>query len=119
MAIRTTSNKNGAFVSRKGRFVSNGFLRSLRADTGETLVETLVSVLIVSAVFLMLCTAVVTAAKINTTVVATDTVFDSSKKEDLPENSVVVTIKQKNGTETVERRPDGKKMNGYVYYDVD
>ena len=40
-------------------------MRKLRSAAGESISETLVSVLIISIVFLMLTTAVMTAAKIN------------------------------------------------------
>lgn len=48
------------------------------SSSGETLVETLVSVLIVSAVVLMLCTSIVTAANINAKAKQVDVTFNEA-----------------------------------------
>lgn len=99
----------------------------LAVETGETLVETLVSVIIVSVVVLMLATAVVTAARVNTAIKAEDTAFNVKNASSEGVN-VTLTVKPK-GSATAETVPqagdDGSSGgvkgyctdNGYVYYE--
>lgn len=92
-------------------------LRTLFGDkSGESLVETLVSTLIVVAVFLMLCTAVVSAAKVNTSIKPGDTVFDASESSVLQGASV--TVRGENSSESSTQSISAHVSdNGYVYYE--
>ena len=112
-------------------------IRSAARDSkGETLVETLVSVLIVAACVLMLSTAIVTAASINAKAqqnlatvdeAATGTgIDDGIVKSD---TSVKVTYKAPGSTEAAEVsditgksytiKEDGQDVHTYYYFDVD
>ena len=95
------------------------YLRRLfAANNGETLVETLVSVLIVSAVFLMLSTAIVTAANINARAKGIDSAFNDEKAEPAVNQSQYALEVKSVGTDPAI---DADKYtvyteNGYVYY---
>lgn len=99
----------------------------LAVETGETLVETLVSVVIVSVVVLMLATAVVTAARVNTAIKAEDTAFNvanaSSKGVDVtltvrPEGSATAVTVPQAGDDGSNGGVKGYCTdNGYVYYE--
>ena len=90
---------------------------------GETLVETLISTLIVSAAILMLATAVVTAARVNTAIEADDTAFNVADAE---ETGVTLTVKPDGSAAgTTVPQAEGASDsgvrgystdNGYVYY---
>ena len=101
-AACSTQNRHGGF--------------SLLGDTsGETLVESLISVLIVAAVFLMLCTAIVTAAKINAKAAAIDTSFDETSADGVTDvERFEVKFTSVLGTSSAE--VTGHVQNGYVYY---
>lgn len=93
----------------------------LSSQKGETLVETLVSTLIIMGVFVMLCTAIVSAAKVSTAVTPSDVVFRESEGKPA---AVSVWIEDKNGnrmntlaTEGESNKITGKVQNGYVFYD--
>lgn len=96
-----------------------------KETAGETLVEALISVLIISAVSLMLCTAIVTAAKVNAAIDPGDVIFNSEGGEQLSNSnddvSIVIRSDSEVGdqSEQVERKSKGMIMNGYVYYDLD
>lgn len=88
--------------------------RALLNECGETLVETLISVLIVSAVFLMLCTAIVTAANINSKAAGLDPVFNAAEAEKVDD-----TVKKNRYSLKIDGNPvefDLYKQNEYVYY---
>lgn len=117
---------NNAFskVSHEGATTQR--VKSVFRDiAGETLVEALISVLIISAVSLMLCTAVVTAAKVNTAIDPGDVIFNSEDAKQLSNANDDVSIVIKSDSEAgdqaeqVERKSKGMTMNGYVYYDLD
>ena len=91
-------------------------MKKRRSKAGETLVETLVSVLIATLAFAFLSTAAVTAARINAA--AREDV--SFRYTDKPGETATVTAKgagsgtgQKTGGETVTLYTTD---NGYVYY---
>lgn len=86
---------------------------NLAGDRGETLVETLVSTLILAGVVLMLCTAIVAAARVNTTVKPEDTVFDVTNAAPGPSITVSVTPDSGDATAPVV---DSYTENGYIYY---
>ena len=111
-------------------------IRSAARDSkGETLVETLVSVLIVAACVLMLSTAIVTAASINAKAqqnlatvdeAATGTGTDDGIVES--DTSVKVTYKAPNSTDaqsvsnitgkSYTITEDGQDVHTYYYFDV-
>lgn len=93
------------------------FRAALKQSSGETLVETLLSTLIVSAVILMLCTAVVAASKINAKASETDSSFHVVKSEpglavaDLYIDNAKVAATDLNWYKTADD-------NGYVYFEL-
>ena len=94
----------------------------LASARGETLVETLVATLIMGLVMLMLCTAIVSAAKINATAKASDITFDQGAAIKLDSDTTVTVTTPRGGS--VEMRVDDpeKKIvaytqNGFVYYE--
>lgn len=110
-------------------------IRSAACDTrGETLVETLVSVLIVAACVLMLSTAIVTAANINAkaqqNLATVDEAATGAGNDDgvvKDESGVTVTFTDSNGaTSNVKDikgksytiKEDGQDVHTYYYFDV-
>lgn len=92
--------------------------KKLASIDGETLVETLVSTLIIAAVMLMLCTAIVSAAKVNASIQNDKTVFTTEGTTEISEG-FSLTINQGSSPSPV---PAGsykayKTENGYVYYE--
>lgn len=93
------------------------FSRCLMKDSGESLVETLVSTLIIVAVFLMLCTAVVSAAKVNTAIKPGETVFDQADSKTISD-AVTVTVTEDATSASVSKSVTGHVTdNGYLYYE--
>ena len=86
---------------------------------GETLVETLVSALIMGFVMLMLCTAIIAAAKVNAAVDIEDTssCFTVGEGSTVTSVGMEVTI----GDKTLSTGENGKinayEQNGYYYYE--
>ena len=111
-------------------------IRSAARDSkGETLVETLVSVLIVAACVLMLSTAIVTAASINAkaqqNLATVDEAATGTGTDDGivgSDTSVKVTYKAPNSTDAQSVRnitgksytitEDGQDVHTYYYFDV-
>lgn len=110
-------------------------IRSAACDTrGETLVETLVSVLIVAACVLMLSTAIVTAANINAkaqqNLATVDEAATGAGNDDgvvKDESGVTVTFTDSNGVDSdVEDingksytiKEDGQDVHTYYYFDA-
>lgn len=110
-------------------------IRSAACDTrGETLVETLVSVLIVAACVLMLSTAIVTAANINAkaqqNLATVDEAATGAGNDDgvvKEESGVTVTFTDSNGVDSdVEDingksytiKEDGQDVHTYYYFDA-
>lgn len=87
--------------------------------SGETLVETLVSALIMGFVMLMLCTAIVAAAKVNAAVdlEGTSSNFTGGTGSAVSSVDMTVTI----GEKTLSTGENGKirayEQNGYYYYE--
>ena len=88
-------------------------MKKLFSRTGESLVETLVAVLLISLIFVFLADAVVTAARINAQVSNADTAFT----RELSSETGTISVYQ-NGSgvleESVAMHTTG---NGYVYYE--
>lgn len=100
--------------------------RLLAGTRGETLVESLVSVLIVAAAMLMLTTAIVTAAKINAT--ADQNVSAVNESQAVASNDVSVTFAgddissgtsaKVEGQSFTIKNDDGSDANTYYYFKV-
>lgn len=86
--------------------------KKLRAKQGETLLETLISILIIAMVFVFLSTAIVTAAKINAKARDADSSF-RYEAESTGEKVLIISGGGLSGTIPVERY----QHNGYYYYD--
>ena len=93
-------------------------MNKLRNNRGETLVESLVSILIAVLAFGILATSVVTAEKINAKTRNTNVMFRYAAEPTDPANPPTVTLTGKN-----DKRGSGKvslyKSNGYYYYSYD
>lgn len=93
-------------------------MNKLRNNRGETLVESLVSILIAVLAFGILATSVVTAEKINAKTRNTNVMFRYATEPTDPTNPPTVTLTGKN-----DKRGSGKvslyKSNGYYYYSHD
>ena len=96
--------------------------------SGETLVESLVAVLIVAAAMLMLTTAIVSAAKIN--VKAGDNVATVNEEKAVDNPDVKVTFDGKSvssladnaklqGRSYTIENGDGEDIHTYYYFEVD
>ena len=96
-------------------------MNKLRNNRGETLVESLVSILIAVLAFGILATSVVTAAKINAKTRNTNVMF---KYATAPTNSanpptVTLTGEEANGKKTGSGPVSLYENNGYYYYSYD
>lgn len=92
----------------------------LSSASGETLVETLVSALIMGFVMLMLCTAIVAAAKVNAAVDIEDTSFDYAATQEgktVTSVDMVVTIGDKSLSTGENGKINAFEQNGYYYYE--
>lgn len=94
----------------------------LASARGETLVETLVATLIMGLVMLMLCTAIVSAAKINTMAKANDITFNQGEAMPLTDSTTVTITDSHGEQETLSVsgtsiRIDAYTQNGFVYYE--
>ena len=107
--------------------IKENFGRKFNSNSGETIVETLVTMIIVSLAVLMLAGAVVTSAKINKRADNTDTAFTTgSKIADYGTDSPTVTISEKQAAGTgnsvtlpVNVYETKKKANKkYYYYNI-
>lgn len=92
----------------------------LSGNDGETLVETLVSVLIIAVVMLMLCTAIVSASKINVTARGINASYDATSAIDI---EVTVVVSHSGQTDTYNSgttapKITGHTQNGYVSYEA-
>lgn len=98
-------------------------MNKLRRCGGETLVETLVAVLIVTLSVLFLTTASVSAAKINHSTSEVDTAFHVA---DSPDRTITVTVKTGSGATVLTKEADlyissnttDSEKDDYVYYRV-
>lgn len=95
----------------------------LSSASGETLVETLVATLIMGLVMLMLCTAIVSAAKVNAAFKADEAVFNQAGQGALAAQevgSMTVSVITPGAEASPSVVSGGKiktyKQNGYYYY---
>ena len=83
---------------------------------GETLVEVLVAVLIMASCTLMLCTGVISSARINKKVKDSKTDMDLTNIQS--ESSAVVNIIHEDGSKSSMDVNLVQTTNGYYYYEV-
>lgn len=90
-------------------------MKKLKDNRGETLVESLASILIAALAFALLATSVVTAGKINAKTRGTDVSFQYAE-ETLPQDAKI-TIR---GSGLIPEQKEGTvslyEDNGYYYY---
>lgn len=91
-------------------------MRKLKASRGETIVETLVSILVITVIFLCLSTAVVSAARVNASVRKADTAFAYSKAE--AQGTCTVSVTKQGDAAPLETfsATEYTTENGYHYY---
>lgn len=96
-------------------------MNKLRNNRGETLVESLVSILIAVLAFGILATSVVTAEKINAQTRNTDVMFQYATKPTDPKNPPTVTLTGEgtSGKKTGSGKVSLYESNGYYYYSYD
>lgn len=91
-------------------------MKKLLENGGETLIESLVGILVVALVMLFLSTAVATAARINHKVRNTDVAFVSDD-EGTTQKTAQVTFTPKDGSAAVTGNAQVlTTKNGYTYY---
>ena len=92
--------------------------KKLQSKAGETIAETLVTMIILSLAVLMLAGAVVTAARINKKADNTGTAFFVEAATVTNDSSVIITDSSKIGTEGKITVPVTlyKTKNNYQYY---
>ena len=90
-------------------------MNKLRDNRGETLIESLASVLIAVLAFAVLATSVVTAEKINAQTRNTDVMFRYATEPTDPTDPPRVTLSGEHG-KTVTGTVSLYKSNGYYYY---
>lgn len=106
--------KSSQYLRKRHKLIRLKHARVLLNECGETLVETLISVLIVSAVFLMLCTAIVTAANINSKAADLDPVFNAAEAKKVDDTVEKDRYSLKIDGNSIEF--DLYKQNEYLYY---
>ena len=91
-------------------------MKKLTSARGETIIETLVSILVITVIFLCLSTAIVSAARVNASVRNADTAFRYS--DIASRSSKTVSVTQKGEASPKETFPvtDYATKNGYHYY---
>ena len=92
-------------------------MNKLRNNRGETLIESLVSILIAVLAFGILATSVVTAEKINAKTRNTDVMFQYDKAEEI--DGKKVELKSTDKTKTGSGKVSLYENNGYYYYSYD
>ena len=95
------------------------FRKKINSTSGETIAETLVTMIILSLAVLMLAGAVVTSARVNKKADNTDTSF-STESEIVTNDNVTITDGSKAGTaaEISISVNFHETENGYKYYEV-
>lgn len=89
-------------------------MKKLLQKRGETLVESLVSILLVTFIMLFLSTAIVAAARINRQLRDTDISYKSSKTRTA--SAGMLTVKADNQETVTSPILVYQSENGYVYY---
>ena len=89
-------------------------MKKLRNRRGETLIESLAAVLLVTIVMVGLCTAVASAARVNAKVRDTDVSFQYADGE--TPTTVNITVTENNATKDTFQANSYTAKNGYHYY---
>ena len=92
--------------------------RKLNSQKGETLVETLVAILIIAVGFIMLSGAIVAAARVNASVKNTEVVFNMAGQSSDETEASIVHGSGAGGQSTSVTVTKHKTENEYVYYSV-
>lgn len=96
-----------------------------RLEAGETIVETLVAILIVTLSMVFLANAVVSASRVNAAIDSEDTSFDTASSEEVESGPVTLTVQgsdpNKPTSQTVSvkvyKTENEKTENEYYYYE--
>ena len=94
-------------------------MNKLRNNRGETLIESLVSILIAVLAFGILATSVVTAEKINAKTRNTNVMFQYVTEPTDPSPTVTLTGEGASGKKTGSGKVSLYENNGYYYYSHD
>ena len=92
--------------------------KKLRSNAGESIVETLVTMIILSLAVVMLSGAIVTSAKVNKKADNTETTFTTTNQQ--PVQSGIMTITDGSGYDTSSVSLDvniHKTEHDYIYYE--
>jgi type II secretory pathway pseudopilin PulG len=94
-------------------------MAKLKSKRGETIVETLVAILIVVLTSSFFLTAVIATAKINKTANSADNSFRAAqeqveKQENKQDGTVTITVGNQSKTYDVEVYGDGEELQGYT-----
>ena len=92
--------------------------KKLLSDAGETLVETLVTMIILSLAVLMLTGAIVTSARVNFKADNTSTAFSTENQSD-SEEKITITESGSAGNSITMPVEVHMTENGYTYYEYD
>lgn len=96
------------------RIMNNSAATKLRSNSGESIVETLVTMIILSLAVVMLSGAVVTSARVNQRVENADTAFISSQTRPV---SHMISISKGTGEGANLNVNLYQTENGYIYYE--
>lgn len=96
------------------RIMNNSAATKLRSNSGESIVETLVTMIILSLAVVMLSGAVVTSARVNQRVENADTAFISSQNRPV---SHMISISKGTGEGANLNVNLYQTENGYIYYE--
>ena len=88
-------------------------MKKRRTQAGETLVETLVAVLVVSTASMILAGAVVASAQVNSRVRNADVAFSVAE-----EAGAAFKVRIQSGGDATDEEVLLYETNGYYYYDV-
>lgn len=98
--------------------IPNLFQKKIRSTSGETIAETLVTMIILSLAVLMLAGAVVTSARINSKADNTDTAFTAATTSP-SERYINFTYESGSGEKKIDVPINYYKTgNDYIYYEA-
>lgn len=89
-------------------------MKKLRDHRGETMIESLAAVLLVTIIMIGLTTAIASAARVNAKVRDTDVSFQYA---DAPSKTINVTVKESNVQIDTFSSDEYTATNGYHYYE--
>ena len=96
------------------RIMNNSAATKLRSNSGESIVETLVTMIILSLAVVMLSGAVVTSARVNQRAEHADTAFISSQNRPV---SHMISVSKGTGEGANLNVNLYQTENGYIYYE--